>query len=256
MLRLPQRANEEFFKALTSSMKNGVVGNCALALREAARPDIKQTKSALTGTVLRLGDVENHPEEAIELSIKTSKCTALLRPKSWKKFARREDANDATAAEKTKVVFAQLQMRTEYYVDRSEEQDEDAQDASTVVDADGDQVMKDEEEAKDKETNLEKVEKEQLIRGFKYGATYVPCPDGQYPRLNTKRGMDICGFFHAKNVRTSCSAHHPCDRTLGSFAVNSRLVRYNMCGRTPINLNNKSRCRPSCKPCTRRTSWR
>jgi ATP-dependent DNA helicase 2 subunit 2 len=236
-------------------MKNGVVGNCALALREAARPDIKQTKSALMGTILRLGDVENHPEEAIELSIKTSKCTALQRPKSWKKFGRREDANDATAAEKNKVVFAQLQMRTEYYIDRSEEQDEDAQDASTVVDADGDQVMKD-EEAKDKEANLEKVEKEQLIRGFKYGATYVPCPDGQYPRLNTKRGMDICGFFHAKNVRTSCSAHHPCDRPLGSFAVNSRLVRYNMCGRTPINLNSKSRCRPSCRPCTRRTSWR
>lgn len=53
----------------------------------------------------------------------------------------------------------------------------------------------------EEETRSEKVEKEQLIKGFKYGSTYVPCPDGQFERLNTKKGIEICGFFLKKNVR-------------------------------------------------------
>jgi hypothetical protein len=73
--------------------------------------------------------------------------------------------------------------------------------------------------------------------------------------LNTKRGIDICGFFHAKNVRASCFAPHPHDRALGSFVVNSPLVRYSTSGRIPISLNNKLRCRRSFRPCTKRMSW-
>lgn len=52
---------------------------------------------------------------------------------------------------------------------------------------------------------VEKIDKEQLIRGFKYGTTYAPCPDGQFPKLPTKKGIDFEGFFKAKNVSTR---HH------------------------------------------------
>ena len=41
-------------------------------------------------TILRLGDTQTRSEEAIELVVKTSKCTALARPKGWKRFARRK----------------------------------------------------------------------------------------------------------------------------------------------------------------------
>jgi len=51
-------ANEKFYHTLTSSMKSGVIGTCALALRETALPDIKQVRSTLMGTVLRIGDVD------------------------------------------------------------------------------------------------------------------------------------------------------------------------------------------------------
>jgi ATP-dependent DNA helicase 2 subunit 2 len=195
-----QRANEEFYDILTTPLKNGIVGTCALALREAMRPDMKQTKSVLMDTVLRLGDVEVRPEEALEVSIKTSKCTALSRPKGWKKFVRRdseeEEVGECNGAQRDKIAFAQLSMRTEYYIDRSVDQDV----AEGGVDGDGDQSMKDAEEST-KEEMLEKVEKEQLVRGFKYGSTYAPCPDGDFPRLKTTKGIDICGFFQAKNVR-------------------------------------------------------
>ncbi|KAG6895586.1 hypothetical protein C0992_000501, partial [Termitomyces sp. T32_za158] len=219
-----KRANEAFYHEFISKTDHGVVGTCEEALQETARPDIKQTKSVLMGTLLRLGDVDTKPDEAIELTIKTSKCTAMSRPKSWKKFAMREakpkepsqdeDAEmdiDDDKAETAKVAYAQLKMRSEYYVEQGGETD--AQ--SDVKMEDDDENLLGKGREKDKESrlpseeerapHLEKVEKEQLVRGFKYGTTYAPCPDGQFPRLDTRKGIDICGFFPAKNFRRELS---------------------------------------------------
>lgn len=203
-----QRANEEFYHTFVSALQNGIVGNCALALRETTRPDMKQTKSTLMGTVLRLGDVDSRSDEAIEMIVKTSKCTALARPKSWKKFAIREtlDEDDEMEVDEDehKTAYAQLKMRSEYLVDRGDhDEDEDVK-----MEEEDDETLDEAEKRakqKEKEELLEKVEKEQLIRGFKYGTTYAPCPDGQFPRLPTKKGIDICGFFPAKNVRPMLS---------------------------------------------------
>ena len=174
------------------------------------------------GSVLRLGDVDTRPEEAFEIMIKTSKCTAITRPKSWKRFALRpdeakkkkerdnnamdvdEDEDDdqempdsqnvaeAGPVDGKKVAYAPLKQRTEYYVDRSDEMDEDDDRLQGLTAA---QLL-------DPAFNphLQKVEKEQLVRGFKYGTSYVPCPDAQFPRLPTKKGIDICGFLSSKHV--------------------------------------------------------
>lgn len=218
ILTYVQLVNEQFYHKLTSNMKNGVLGTCALALRETTRPDIKQTKSTLMGTVLRLGDVDTKSDEALEIVIKTSKCTALSRPKGWKKFAVRERLADEdeempdvhSQEDGAKVTYAQLKMRTEYLVDRGggdEDKDGDVKmedDDDLLLDEDASEKEKKERE---KAEQLEKVEKEQLVRGFKYGTTYAPCPDGQFPRLHTKKGIDICGFFPAKNVCTPVMRH-------------------------------------------------
>lgn len=163
-----------------------MVGNCAYALEEISRPEVKETKSALSGTVLRLGDVEDRPDQAIEILVKSSKCTALARPKSWKKFGRHKDDNEdiimQDATEVPTVTYTQLSMRTEYVIDKPVEEDDD-------------------EDVKMEEDEPEVVEKESLIRGYKYGTSYAPCPDGSFPRLETKKGIDFCGFFNAKNFR-------------------------------------------------------
>ncbi|KAF8971598.1 SPOC domain-like protein [Flammula alnicola] len=192
-----KRTNEQFYKTLTSSMKSGIVGTCAYALQETNLPDIKIVRSVLMGTILRIGDVDARSDEALELSVKASKCTSLARPKSWKKFALRVNAAaDAMAIDEDEettgnAVYAQLKLRSEYYVDRNAEE------------------MKKTKTENDKETkkteNLEKVEKEDLVRGFKYGTTYAPCPDGQFPKLRTRKGIDICGFFPSKNFRRELS---------------------------------------------------
>ncbi|KAF9259906.1 ku80-like protein [Marasmius fiardii PR-910] len=205
-----KRQNEKFFHMFAERLQGAHIGTLAFALQEVIRPDIKNSRSTLTPTVLRLGDSEGQPEEAWEILVKTSKCTAVTRPKSFKKFYVRKDDDEEEAMpvdddEDAQSVFVQLKARTEYYIDRNE--------AKNGEDADGDVSMKkeeDEEEDEDesgkpKKDFLEKVEKEQLIRGFKYGTSYAPCPDGQFPRLPTKKGIEICGFFPAENFRRELS---------------------------------------------------
>ena len=209
--------NETFYRQLTSTMKNGVIGTCALALRETAMPDIKQVRSVLMANVLRLGDVDTRGDEAVELFVKTSKCTSLARAKGWKKFGLREDdemdvGDDGELASAAKAAYAQLMMRTEYYANRNAGEEKDADvsmkeeeenDDKLLLEKDGDD---DDDEPKEPNVdNLERVEKEDLVRGFKYGTTYVPCPDGQFPKLSTRKGIEICGFFPAKNVSFSSS---------------------------------------------------
>ncbi|KAF7306399.1 Ku domain-containing protein [Mycena indigotica] len=244
--------NEEFFKELVEKLDDGIVGTCAYALREISRPDVKITKSVLMGTTLRLGDFQSRPEEAIQVNIRTSKCTAMARPKSFKKFALREPltaeqkalrAQKKAQMKKKKPVkmeeddsvtesddddeqpvkmevdeeepppngvaktvkFAQLKMHTQFYVDRRERNEDDD---TEVKQEEKEPVIEDEDDEGGPSklpAYLEQVSKEELIKGFKYGTTYVPCPDGQFERLPTKKGIDVCGFFPAKNFRRELS---------------------------------------------------
>lgn len=191
--------NENFYARLTKALPDdlGLLGSLEHALLTLNYPHIKETKSALLSTTLRIGDVDVRESEAIEMNIRIAKCTSLTRAAPWKKFLKRE-SDEEDIEDEGKAIFKEVKRRTEYIIDRSTEEGEEGkgpttQDASMDVD--------EEKSVADEETPLEKVEKEQLVKGFKYGSTYVPCPDGQFERLNTKRGMEICGFFQRKNVR-------------------------------------------------------
>ena len=157
-------------------------------------------------TVLSLGDPSNNPLEALEIIVKTSKCTALARPKSWKRFAPRDGKHvdemdvdsvrtkDRDGSEVMKTVWAQLKMRTEFHVERDEQDNDDERNVDNM-------------DVDDAKRSGAKVEKEQLVRGFKYGSSYVPCADGQFERLGSHKGISICGFFNADNVCPNLSTH-------------------------------------------------
>lgn len=189
--------------------------------------------------ILRLGDPENNPLEAIEIVVKTSKSTALARPKAWKRFSPRENnpgdemdvdsaPNDKDGGTK-KIVWSELKMRTEFHVEHEEQGDEN----------NGNEEDMDVDDAK---KSGAKVEKEQLIRGFKYGSSYVPCPDGQFAKLSSHMGISICGFFSADNVGPNLLfivlMMTPC-----SFGESIPWVRYNTCGRILVHPLIKLRSR-------------
>ncbi|KAG8220208.1 SPOC domain-like protein [Butyriboletus roseoflavus] len=198
-----KRVNETFYVRLITALPEGLglLGSLEHALLTLTYPNIKETKSALLSTTLRLGDVEVRESEAIELNVRIAKCTSLARAASWKKYFKKGSDEDVPDVEdEGKDTYKEVKRRTEYVIDMSTEEEEDgkgptAQDVSMDVD--------EEKGVPEEETRFEKVEKEQLIKGFKYGSTYVPCPDGQFERLNTKKGIEICGFFQRKNLNRS-----------------------------------------------------
>lgn len=179
------------------------MGTCAVALEDCAKPEPKVTNSALVTNQLRLGDYNTAPEEAIEIQVKTCKATALVRPMSMKKFAMREAARweGEQAADQSHLqtqsqgglslppsALGTLGRRTEYYIEQKPE------DGEAKMDLDGDE----------EEKLLELVEdKEQLIKAYKYGATWVPCDDeGTFNKLPSKKGIDIVSFINEDLVRS------------------------------------------------------
>lgn len=101
--------------------------------------------------------------------------------------------------------YVELKKRTEYYRD-SDKSDEDDDEESPVRAKEEKANYDDSRVERNEQVTVEddrRVEREELIKGFKYGSTYTPCPDGQFDRLRTKKGIDICGFFKSKNVRAS-----------------------------------------------------
>lgn len=196
----PQRVNENFYARLVSVLPEGLglLGSLEHALLTLNNPHVKETKSALLSTTLRLGDVEVRESEAIELNVRIAKYTSVVRAAPWKKFVKKENDEDMCDVEdEGKDIYKEVKRRTEYVTDRSTEEEEEGKGSTTQ---DISMNVDEEKSVPEEETRFEKVEKEQLIKGFKYGSTYVPCPDGQFERLNTKKGIEICGFFHRKNV--------------------------------------------------------
>ncbi|KIJ59827.1 hypothetical protein HYDPIDRAFT_118081 [Hydnomerulius pinastri MD-312] len=200
-----KRTNEAFYAKLTSSLPDGLglLGTLSYALLSLSHPHIKETKSALLQTTIRLGDVKTREAEAIEIGVKVAKCTSLARAGGWKRFAGRDGSGDVEDEEK--VTFKELKRRTEYFIDRSSDGDASAEGKGKGKATQDTSMDLNEERDEDDESDAhqERVEKEQLVRGFKYGSTYVPCPDGQFEKLNTKKGIDICGFFQKKNFNRS-----------------------------------------------------
>jgi ATP-dependent DNA helicase 2 subunit 2 len=154
---------------------------------------------------LRLGDTEARGDQAIEIQVKTCKAAMRARPTSMKKFAKREkdlssaDAMDWEEADEEvealrREEYAPLDRRTEYVVEKSEEEESGKADGMDVDETD-----------KAKEEHA-KVDPDDLVKAYKYGATWVPVEEGDFEKLPSKQGIEITAFIHEEKVRLSPSA--------------------------------------------------
>ncbi|KAH8830040.1 ku80-like protein [Flagelloscypha sp. PMI_526] len=234
-----KEANEEFWREFEARLNEddrelGMLGPLHVALASLSTPDTKRTKSTLTASFLRLGDVDTRPEEALEIAIKTGKCTALARPKAFKKFALHRDMRpldeDGKEMEpnlpdvKGPNVYVPLSSESHYYVKDEKDEDDEGGDIKKEVTQEelllqvpsesqarqrGMDEEEDEEEDKKpeppKHDGREEVSKEELVRGYKYGSTFVPAPDNLFDPLPTKPGMSIIGFFDSAHFRREYS---------------------------------------------------
>ncbi|QRW05625.1 ATP-dependent DNA helicase II subunit 2, related protein [Ceratobasidium sp. AG-Ba] len=201
-----KRLNENFWTQFIDRVENGQMGTCAYALHETSRPEPRPTKSAMANNIFRIGDPESMPEQAIEIAVKTSKATAIVRPAAMKKFAKREVASgtdwDSTQAPTQTQrasggeVYVELKRRTDYVVRLPE---------PTKKTDDEEELDEDDEEKEDKgekqESPGEVVEKETLVKAFKYGSTWVPCEEGHFDGLHTRKGIEVHGFIPESTFR-------------------------------------------------------
>ncbi|KAF9073952.1 SPOC like C-terminal domain-containing protein [Rhodocollybia butyracea] len=202
---LHQRRYEEFIRTFGETVDTFVIGNLKHALEYISYPQVGASQSRLARTVIRIGDVQTikRQREAMEILIRTSKCTAVARPKPFTKFAvkpkhdgekravDRDEAFDVTT-------YIQPKLVTDYFVDNSEPKDDDSSDSGDETDDEKDNAKKNDENLP---PELEKVEKGALQKGYKYGPQYVLCPDGQFPKLQTKKGIDLMGFVRQEKLR-------------------------------------------------------
>ena len=193
-----------------SKVGTALIGTMDYALQECARPDVKTTKSVLLSTTLRFGNTEdeNLRDEAISLAVRTSKATAITRPPTMKRFVRKErepnrmdwEGDGATEALEE---FAPVNRRVDYHIEKRTENGNTKAEPDIKVEEAGDGGL---QLAQRKPLDdYERVEPEELVRAYKYGATYVPFEEGTFLKLETKKGLDICGFMPASKVsKRSC----------------------------------------------------
>ncbi|KAG8743939.1 ATP-dependent DNA helicase II subunit 2 [Ceratobasidium sp. 414] len=192
-----KRVNENFWTQFIDRVESGQMGTCAYALHETSRPEPRPTKSAMSNNVFRIGDPESMPGQAIEIAVKTSKATAIVRPHSMKKFAKRDVAgareggmdweSTQQGARGDHKLYVELKRRTDYVVKLPESSHE-------TEDNEG-------EEEEKQESPGEVVEKETLVKAFKYGSTWVPCEEGHFEGLHTRKGIEVHGFIPESTYR-------------------------------------------------------
>ncbi|KZT42746.1 SPOC domain-like protein [Sistotremastrum suecicum HHB10207 ss-3] len=214
-----KRRNEKFWATFAESC-DAIVGTCAQALQDVTRPTPKETNSAALNYELRVGAGDHTEDDWITMPVKVSKATALERPPSMKKFAKRHDKREGEDGIPDDVdpnkddVYGLLKARTDYFMDREPKDGEEAvmQIKTEAEDGEGGETVK----------NVVPVEKEKLTRAYKYGATWVDVED-DFERLSTKKGIDICAFFPASKLRRELfmgeMQHVWADRALGQNQV-------------------------------------
>jgi ATP-dependent DNA helicase 2 subunit 2 len=212
---------EKFWKdKFIAKLNDGLFATMEYALQECARPDVKETKSALATTVLRFGDPEANPEQSVLINIRTSKATAKAAPPPMKRFTRSAEAPTNERMEwvgengARPIQYAPVKKRTDHFLREDEpaapegsssepkaiENGTDVK-VEVEVDDDGEVIVRNTEADPEAGSTLRPVDEENLQLAYKYGSNYVPVDKTEFEQLKTEKGMDILGFIPAKKVR-------------------------------------------------------
>lgn len=184
-----------FYHELESQVVKGLLGSCYQALEDCALPEVKSVKPTAKNITFIIGDNEVQSEEAIEISARVHKVTSKASSVTLKKFIKREGTTakdvdgDATMdthagddSGGTGVTFAAVERETKYIVKPLPEKDPKTETQTQT------QTQTDAQE--DEEKPGIQVDAEDLVKGYKYGATWVLVED-DFEKLPTKMGIEV-----------------------------------------------------------------
>ncbi|EJT98868.1 SPOC domain-like protein [Dacryopinax primogenitus] len=221
-----KQVNEEFWHKFISHLPEGLgmVGNISLAIASLSSPQLKSTQSTLASTWMRLGDRETAEaagsEGFLEIPIKVAKATSAAKPLSMKKLHKRGGRG----------AWHAVGLQTDYVVYEGGEEEEESKPKAEGED----EEMRGEEDEERTEPENERqevpVEKEELVKAYKYGATWVPCEEGEFEKLQTTKGMEVIGFvpeskWHREQALGEVSYVYPSDTSAKAQIQFSAIVQ-------------------------------
>ena len=195
------------------------------ALLNARMPKPAVVNGTLSGIELRIGSADVDPAQAILIPIKYSKATMKARPptlsKAWKPamdlqshqregIARSSASNQllnsvteqSQALDKppaqsdlAAMISAEVKNYSTYVVKKQElEKDVGGTQADTQVSVGGTQVETLQEQDTEEEDD-ELVSKEDIVKAWRFGSTWVPMEKDTFEPLDTRKGVEVLGFF-------------------------------------------------------------
>ncbi|PVF93424.1 SPOC domain-like protein [Serendipita vermifera] len=207
---------EKFWRdKFVGRLNDGIFATCEYALQECARPDVKEVKSTLGATMLRFGDPDEHPDQSINITVRTSKATAIARPPPLKKFGKIDPSKGDNAMQWSDEnglrpsQFAPLKHRTDLFIKEEPEEESKDDNSKAIERASAVKVELDEDGepvggalvTQPNEGTMRPVPDDSTQRAYKYGATYIPIDKADFEQLKTEKGLDILGFIPQRKFR-------------------------------------------------------
>lgn len=208
------------------------------ALAEARLPRCAVTNGTVSPITLYIGSSAIDPDQAIAIPIKYSKATMKARPptlsKSWKPAVDVQAGVIPTGGDRTTQfsssqlmssmaaqsqqhgirpsdfnISADVKNYSTYVIKRTEPQQPPASDAtaSQIQPSQQDAYLDGSADAGLYEDGMyegpaeeEVVEKEDIVKAWRFGSTWVPMEQDTFEPLHTEKGVEVLGFFPVDNV--------------------------------------------------------
>lgn len=226
----PKRLSEKFWRVFIRNLEEQISKS---STEEQFRPELKVFEPQLSqirmprpdvvngtqvGTCLYIGAEPIDAEQAICIPLKYTKATAKARPptlsKAWKTavdlqqpagtipthseasqllntLQSQSQSQGGQANNLAALVSAEVKQHSTYFLKKPEPIKE-----SGAGEAEGDDLPTIEED----EGEREYIPKEELVKAWRYGSSWIPVEDDTFEPLKTQKGVEVLGFIPQKNV--------------------------------------------------------
>ncbi|OXH40668.1 ATP-dependent DNA helicase 2 subunit 2 [Cryptococcus neoformans] len=236
-----KRLSEKFWRVFTSTLQGRLeqTSNPRLypalkvfddSLKAARSPQVATVNSTLSAIDLHIGSLNVGRDEAIVIPVRYSKATAKASAptfsKAWKPAmdlqmpmrsaangislsnplvsgllsqSQSQRKNPPSTEEMAGMISAEVKQHHSYVIKKSEinaSGNRISTQASGVEPSE--QIDENENEEEDDE---EYVDKEDVVKAWKFGSTWVPVPEKTFTTLDTRKGIEVLGFFPVENIR-------------------------------------------------------
>ncbi|KIR74038.1 ATP-dependent DNA helicase 2 subunit 2 [Cryptococcus deuterogattii CA1014] len=200
---------------------------------EAARsPQVATVNGTLSAIDLHIGSLDVGQNEAIVIPVRYSKATAKASAptfsKAWKPAmdlqmpmhaatdgislsnplisgllnqSQSQGKNPPRTEEMAGMISAEVKQHHSYVIKKPEinaSVNRISTQASNLEPPE--QVEQADENENEEEDEEEYVDKEDVVKAWKFGSTWVPVPEKTFVTLATRKGIEVCGFFPVENL--------------------------------------------------------